>query len=598
MSRYGLKVGGLAGPLGLLVALVAGALPATALGESRATDAFFRFDPDYRLPEADKTPAEYWRGTGLRIQHFYDDLLGHCHDSLRSFRGCLEGLSELAAVGRAGEVLLGAADEPADGHPLMGRVVERLSSGLRLFELKKPPLRDRLEARDLRNRARAAHARATARLFAAQPRVEFLPLFERMRTRALAGPGRDNESWYAAALYNEYLAATDDPHSRLTPTEQETSEFAGHEKRYTGVGITTRARAGRYYIHRIFRGSPAESFGLHRNDEILEIDGRPVAGLDSKQLSQRIGGEAGTPVTIRIRRAGSETAVTIVRGPVVQKNFDSRMVADTGVPIGYIRYGTFMDESGAARLLESIATLEGQGARGLILDLRGNGGGLLSQAIEVSRCFVGRRDVLSILDLELGRRKAYAGLGDAVTKLPLAVLIDAGSASASEVTAGAIQDHRRGWIVGDRSFGKGSVQGIARFPFKTYTGNRGFLDVRDPRAPIRYRKTTQRFYQPSGRSNQILGILPDFAVDPFPRATEADRFELREEDEFDNALPATGQPWVQPRPAEVARVQRCRDTAKADAWYDSLADSDVGLDPPDYRLYAAQDIVGCESQAR
>lgn len=589
ISRFGLAV----------FTLITATGPATAHAKRYEAPDVFRLERRAPAPKsvAEKTPSEYWRATGLTIQNYFDDVTAHCYDSLRAFRGCYEGLSDLAGASRAGGAILGTIEEQLLGHPNLGAVIENLPAGLKLFEVKKLQIKDRLELRDVRNQIRGIHARVTEKLFNSPDRIDFESLIRVMAGRALAATGKENEAWYAATLYNEFLGATDDPHSRLSPTEEELEEFAGNEQRFFGVGIQTHQRdGGRLFIYRVFRGSPAERDGVRRNDEILEINGVSPVGKQDSEISALIRGAEGTKVTFKVKRAGGVKVLTITRGAVIRKNLESWMVADTGTPIGYIRLGDFMDENASVKVRQAIASLESQGARGLILDLRGNGGGLLSQAFEISEFFVGRKPILSVMDLTLGRKQTYAGGKDAITGLPLAILIDAGSASASEITAGAIQDHNRGWIVGERSFGKGTVQGVARYHFKSYAGNRGYFDVTDRRAPIRYRKTMQRFYQPSGRTNQIQGILPSFAIDPFPGATEADKFQFREEDYYENALPAIERPWVETRTSQVVQINFCRDEAKADAWYKTMITSDAGLDPPDYRLYAAEDILRCHNQ--
>ncbi len=166
----------------------------------------------------------------------------------------------------------------------------------------------------------------------------------------------------------------------------------------------------------------------------------------------------------------------------------------------------------------------------------------------------------------------------------MVTLIDGGSASASEILAGAFQDHQRSWIVGDRSHGKATVQG----PDTSYPLSQKHKQV------ILY-STIARFYQPSGRTNQLVGILPDFSVDPTPNATAMEKYTRREEDNY-TALPSVGNRWKQPRKAEIEKINQCR-AARAAAGNSAdqhfQSQSEQATVAPDYRLLVAQDILSC-----
>ncbi len=242
--------------------------------------------------------------------------------------------------------------------------------------------------------------------------------------------------------------------------------------------------------------------------------------------------------------------------------------------MAYIRLRSFSNIADCAEIAVSLVDLQQKGARGVILDFRGNQGGIVNEAVCIGNLFIGPETIVKEEAIDTKEVRSLGKKRDALTDLPMITLINAKSASASELVAGALQDYRRSWIAGERSFGKGTVQAPQDF---APDGTNRILDVQ-------IKQTIKRFYQPSGRTNQIVGITPDFPIDPKPNATEDDRFAIREVDLFDNALSSLGDPWLQPRPARVAKIQACartRGTAQSKA------------SPADYQLSVAQDLLDC-----
>jgi carboxyl-terminal processing protease len=234
-----------------------------------------------------------------------------------------------------------------------------------------------------------------------------------------------------------------------------------------------------------------------------------------------------------------------------------------------------MDRNACEVIGQKIEKLTADGAKGLVFDLRGNGGGLLDEAICIGGLFAGQKVIVKVKDLEANSFEDKPSFHDSITSLPLVILIDAGSASASEVVSGAMQDHRRAWILGERSFGKGTVQ--APQPFLS----------RD----IVLFRTIQRFYQPLGRTNQLVGIFPDFEVPATPDATADERFRLREADIYPHALKAESGDWKQPRPDEVSAVGAC--VAKDSLAKKAYAAAKAKKAAVDYQLLSAEEVLKC-----
>ena len=292
-----------------------------------------------------------------------------------------------------------------------------------------------------------------------------------------------------------------DPHSSYVNPENFRSLQINTTGRYVGVGMEVTQEEGYVKVVAPIDGSPAKEAGIQPGDYITEIEGETVLGLTLTEAVNKIRGEAGKPVTITVARADEEPKdYTLVRREV-SREVVSYEVKD-GIP--YIRISQF-NEKAAPGLEGAITELKRQlGNRlpGLVLDLRTNPGGLLDQSIKVSSVFLDGGEVVSTRGREATDTERYnAEAGAMVGNIPIVVLIDGASASASEIVAGAIQDRGRGIVLGDTSFGKGSVQSL--IPLRG--GRDGAL-----------RLTTQRYYTPSGRSIQGTGIDPDIFVSSTP----------------------------------------------------------------------------------
>ena len=237
-------------------------------------------------------------------------------------------------------------------------------------------------------------------------------------------------------------------------------------------------------------GSPAEKAGLRPDDKVVGVDGEDVTGLDGESVRQRVIGPRGTSVTLTIQREGQENFDVVVgRDSILVPTVESKMLDGQ---IAYIRLYTFGDDT-ARDLRKSIKELKDQDPKGMILDLRNNGGGYLETAIDVASEFI-PDGVIMYEEFGDGSRETYtARKGGTATDIPLVVLINEGSASASEIVAGAIQDVGRGQLVGETSFGKGSVQ-----TYNALVNNQGAVRV-----------TIARWLTPNERQINEIGLEPD-----------------------------------------------------------------------------------------
>jgi carboxyl-terminal processing protease len=278
-----------------------------------------------------------------------------------------------------------------------------------------------------------------------------------------------------------------DPHSMYFPRVEFNKLKEDQDSRLIGIGVTILRHRDGVYVQSAVEGTPAARAGLRYGDRIVEVDGKDARDWTSEQVSKNVRGERGEPVRIKVERAGSQVpfTYTIVREAVPLPSIRNAYMIRPGT--AYIGLTGGFQHTTSDELRESITRLKAQGMRQIILDLRGNPGGLLDQAIDVASEFLPRgQTVVSVRGrTEYKEPYIYRSTVADPEDFPLVVLINRNSASASEIVAGAIQDHGRGLIVGQTSFGKGLVQRVFQLPFGT-----GLT------------LTTAKYYTPYGRSLQ------------------------------------------------------------------------------------------------
>jgi carboxyl-terminal processing protease len=260
---------------------------------------------------------------------------------------------------------------------------------------------------------------------------------------------------------------------------------------FSGVGLTVAEAQRGLVVREVFDGSPAKRAGIRSGDVIVEVDGRSIAGKSSEVSTALIKGEPGTTVALTLERADGKETKRVERARVEVPVVESNMRRQGGRRIAQVRLSSFTSGSHGALRGEIDQRLE-EGAEGLVLDLRGNGGGLLNEAVLVSSIFVPDGTVVSTRGRSRPERVLKAA-GSAIDEdVPVAVLVDRGSASASEIVAGALQDRDRGQVVGTETFGKGVFQEIEQL------SNGGALDI-----------TVGQYYTPNGTNLGGRGIRPD-----------------------------------------------------------------------------------------
>ena len=318
-------------------------------------------------------------------------------------------------------------------------------------------------------------------------------VFELVRAR-YAEPIDEQKLIYSAI--NGMLAALD-PHSAFMAAAEYRDMQERTSGEFGGLGLEVRMEEGLVRVSRPMEDSPALRAGVKQNDLITHIDGAPVMGLTLNEAVEKMRGRVNTPIDLTIARDGvaAPMVVRVMRDIIRQPSVRYRVEGNAA----YILITSFSEqtESGVRRAMTELRATLGDKFEGVILDVRNNPGGLLEQSVAVVDAFLERGEVVSTRGRETGNVQRYtARRGDLAEGKPIIVLTNNGSASASEIVAGALQDHKRAIILGTTTFGKGSVQTIMPM------GDQGAM-----------RLTTSRYYTPSGRSIQGTGVVPDVVVE-------------------------------------------------------------------------------------
>src|SRR5438445_9226431 len=339
---------------------------------------------------------------------------------------------------------------------------------------------------------------------------KFMSVYERVKANYVEPV--DDHTLIKGAI--DGMLAALDPHSSYAEASDFDQLKATTDGNYGGLGLSVSIEDGAVKVVAPTEDTPAWKAGIKAGDYITHINGELVYGLQLDEAVSKMRGEPGSPIKLTIVRPGRDKPFDV---SMVRERIELRPVKwEIKEGIGYININTFSGNVGDQTKAALVAIDKATGGHplGYVVDLRSNPGGLLDQAVDVADDFLDSGEIVS----QRGREKDdieryYARPGDMAHGLPVIVLTDAGTASASEIVAGALQDHRRALIMGEKTFGKGSVQTVVQ------TGPESAL-----------RLTTARYYTPSGRSVQAGGIQPDIAVPQLTDSDYKDRVIIREAD--------------------------------------------------------------------
>jgi carboxyl-terminal processing protease len=376
----------------------------------------------------------------------------------------------------------------------------------------------------------------------------FGDVFERVRADYVERP--DDGKLIESAI-NGMLAGLD-PHSSYMDSKNFGDMQTQVRGEFGGLGIEVTMEDGLIKVVAPIDETPAAKAGIMANDIITHLDEEPVQGLTLNQAVDKMRGPVNTKIKLKVMRKGQDkpTEISITRDIIRVRSVRSRLEGDD---VGFIRVTQFNDQTteGLKKAIADFSSQSGDKLKGFIIDLRNNPGGLLDQAISVSDAFLEKGEIVSTRGRNADETQRFnARAGDLTKAKPVIVLINGGSASASEIVAGALQDHRRATVIGTRSFGKGSVQTIIPLG----SGN-GAL-----------RLTTARYFTPSGRSIQAKGISPDIEVlQDVPEELKARNADTKGEASLPGHLKAEGseetgsQSYIPPDPKDDKALRKALD---------------------------------------
>jgi len=395
----------------------------------------------------------------------------------------------------------------------------------------------------------------------------FGDVFERVRAEYVELP--TDEEMIEAAITG--MLAALDPHTSYMNAKTFREMQVNTRGQFGGLGIQVTMENGLVKVISPIDDTPAFRAGIEPGDVVTHLDGEPVQGQTLSQAVEKMRGKVGTDIKLTVRRKGKMEPfdVTITRAVIKITSVRSRLEGK----VGYLRITSFNEQTdkGLPKAMKKFDEELGEELQGIILDLRNNPGGLLDQAVAVADSFLDKGEIVSTRSRNPEDTQRYnARAGDLAHGLPMVVLVNSGSASASEIVAGALQDHRRAIILGTRSFGKGSVQTIMPLP------GHGAM-----------RLTTARYYTPSGRSIQAEGIDPDIIAQQ-SRVEAIENGTRRREADLRGALKSdkgTGEDWPE-KDAAKGTKDEARDKVAKEM---DEASKDETL--KDYQLSRALDLL-------
>lgn len=478
------------------------------------------------------------------LQQRYDLAKIHCDISRRhtesAYRTRLAGLSE------------------ADARRVYGDVLGRIGS-----HHVEAPNYARLVSRGCLAMDVAVDDPAFVSLYAAQATTERRNVYREQVSRVVAGRSIGSQAeaetiaaWVARIAHSslgippaitimEMTAAAVgglDEYSSFLTTGQLDELYAQIEGNFVGLGVELKGADDGLLVVHVIPGSPAERASLRSGDHIVGVGGRSIGGMGVDEAAQLLQGPEGSSVTLAVARGGSiARAMTVRREHVEVPSIEDVRVLDPTSGVAYLKLTSFQKTT-AADLEAALRRLDTAGMRSLVIDLRGNPGGLLSAAVDVCDLFLDRGLVVATRGRCPDEDFNWSAGRSGTWRMPLVLVIDGDSASSSEIFAGAMRDHARATIVGTRSYGKGSIQGI--FPLET--------------AGVGLRLTTAKFFSPNGRPYSNVGVEPDLVVHTAARPIDGDVAGSAADPFLTTAVSAARQSMSRPAALPVSRPRPTR----------------------------------------
>lgn len=345
---------------------------------------------------------------------------------------------------------------------------------------------------------------------------KYSELFEVRKTILSMYDGEIDDEKLLEGAIKGMAYAVGDPYTNYMNASEFEEFMSDGSGELTGIGIEIGMKDGYVIVVSPMKDSPAEKAGVKAGDKIVAVNGETLSEPSTSLVASKVRGEEGTEVTITFLRGESETIEkTIVREKITISPLDGEYL---GEGVGYIKLSTFLNENAAELFTNEVDKLKAEGAKGLILDLRGNSGGYLDQAVKIASQFVPEGETITYTIDKYDNKKIEKAIKGHAVGMPLVILIDGGSASASEVVTGALRDYNAATVIGTKSFGKGIVQQVVGF------NNGSGLRV-----------TVSRYYTPNGENIHGKGISPEIEVQ-YPEELLNETYDRNKDPQFNKAL--------------------------------------------------------------
>jgi carboxyl-terminal processing protease len=454
---------------------------------------FLRFHTNFgKATGGVKSVDQYWSDTGLEAKSLEELIQDDtCASSERYFLACINSLISIAnrfnkTIDIDGEIISVDAS-----------LSDQLNSEKKQLQVWK-----------LYYQREVAQARSEDPLYKQGAKISFSKMWAELKTKYISN---SQKAFMVGVGLNGFISVFRDPHTYLVPVALFKEVISKSDNKSNSLGMSVGRLHNRYVVRKVLEGSSAKKAGLQRGDFLFEIDGHSTKNLLQVHLYEMFKGDLGTIVKIKILRGNKEIIFDLVRSETTVASVSTRVV-DGIKPVAIIGLNKFAKGS-CQRVKDAVLVVKKAKVRGLILDLRDNPGGQMEEAACIASLFLGpEKKIFEVKYLDMTKKsETFYGSEEKVFDLPLAVLVNAGSASAAEIVAGALQDFKRSLLVGERTFGKGSFQ-----EGEYWTQNK----------KIALFETKGFYYLPSGRSVQLIGLTPDVPVvfDKIDVSREGDQF--------------------------------------------------------------------------
>lgn len=513
----------------------------------------------------------------MRFASFERYILPRCHDSLIFSLGCLEALNSLASSLETPTVLIFEGMQEA--YPgRLGGLHKRHKS---IFEyrlstkLRPTSYLERVQSLGRRMDLFEAHLQTLRNRGAYFP---FQHFFKSLSARFLnSKKKRASEAAVSAGMINTFVGTAFDPHTHLIAAAPQDEAQVRSQSRtqsapVVGIGVLLEKFPFGWAITHVDRGGPASQAGVLPGDLLVRIDHESTMKMNLATVAAKISGHTCAAHRLTLDRAGKKLEVSVTNFSHTPTVVEFRVLHEAG-RIGHLKIRTF-NEARLPRHANDLLRMLDPFVDAWVLDLRGNGGGNLQDGISVASMFIGKEEIARVVSDD-GVIQRKFGKFDPVSQKPLVVLVDHESASASELVSQSLQDHQRAWIVGARTYGKGTGQRVVPLPGQVQMATTAFT-----------------FFGPRKITPQLRGVLPDFDVPHRLDQPEADLDAAREESYYPRPREIESDAWVHPRPQDLSWMRSCIEAqGRAQDVFSSLLKN---RNIADYRMLVAIDVLRCQ----